>query len=95
MRFRIPRLRRRGDTQVFVIPPPPRDVVARLHGGPYDGYAVPMCDWPGPSDTVVIEDDVDPSQPDARYLPRAEQPADRRYRDMDYTEPGPSEEIGD
>lgn len=86
MRSRFPRLRRRGDTQRFVIPPPPRDVIARLHGGPYDGYAVPMYDWPGANDTVVIEDDEDPTQPDARYLPRAEQGDDRRYRDMEYAQ---------
>lgn len=88
MRFRFPRLRRRGDTQRFVIPAPPRDVIARLHGGPYDGHAVPMYDWPGARDTVVIEDDEDPTQPDARYLPRTVQPDDRRYRDMDYATEG-------
>jgi hypothetical protein len=69
------------------IKPPPRDVTAYLHGGPYDGHAVPMLDWPGPNDTVVIEDDEDPTQPDARYIPRAEQPADRRYRHLDYAPP--------
>lgn len=91
----MPGWRPDGDMRIFAIERPPRDVIARLHGGPYNGYAVPMYDWPGPSDTVAIEDDEDPTQPDARYLPRAEQPDDRRYRDMDYAQPGPIEEIGD
>lgn len=79
------------DTVRVRIESPPRDFIARLHGGPYDGCAVTIRSdgWRQvpDGDTVCIEDDVDPSQPDARYLPRAEQPDDRRYRDLDYDAP--------
>lgn len=85
-----------GDTVLARIDAPPAEVLARLHGGPCDGHVVVMRDYPGEYDTVRIEDDVDPSQPDARYVPRDVQPADRRFRDLDYVEPdGPIEEIGD
>lgn len=49
--------------------PPPVEILAVLHGGPCDGCAVTLHD-PQPHDTVRIEDDEDPSQPDAVYVPR-------------------------
>jgi hypothetical protein len=83
----MPGYRPGDDTVMAVIEPPPQDVLARLHGGPYDGHAVPMLNWPGLHDTVVIEDDEGPTQPVVRYVPRAVQPHDRRYRDLDFENP--------
>jgi hypothetical protein len=72
------------------------DVLASCHGGPYDGYILTLHD-PGPNDTIRIENDEDPNQPDAVYVPRRNQHGDPGFRDFDWApeQPGPIEEIGD
>lgn len=124
MRFRFPRLRRRGGVypvrwpgKVFVRTPVPSnrvgcmrcgkwsrtianelegvnwlldhdctmqtcDVLASCHDGPYDGYVITLHN-PGPNDTIRIENDEDPSQPDAVYVPRPGQD-DPEYRHFDW-----------